>query len=96
MDFKNGAWTAEVNVRDFIQNNYTPYDGDRDFLAPPTERTLELWRILSERMKLERERNGVYDIDEKTISTITSHEAGYIDRELETIVGLQADDPLKR
>ena len=70
MDFKNGAWTTEVNVRDFIQNNYTPYDGDRDFLAPPTERTLELWRILSERMKLERERNGVYDIDEKTISTI--------------------------
>ena len=96
MDFKNGAWTAEVNVRDFIQNNYTPYDGDRDFLAPPTKRTLELWRILSERMKLERERNGVYDIDEKTISTITSHEAGYIDRELETIVGLQTDAPLKR
>ena len=63
MDFKNGAWTAEVNVRDFIQNNYTPYDGDRDFLAPPTERTLELWRILSERMKLERERNGVYHFD---------------------------------
>ena len=94
--FAGRLWKEGVDVRDFIQNNYTPYDGDRDFLAPPTERTLELWRILSERMKLERERNGVYDIDEKTISTITSHEAGYIDRELETIVGLQTDAPLKR
>ena len=96
MDFNDGAWRTEVNVRDFIQLNYTPYDGDREFLAPPTARTLRLWEELSERMKLERERNGVYDIDEKTISTITSHEAGYIDRELETIVGLQTDEPLKR
>ncbi len=96
MNFKNGAWNGEVNVRDFIQRNYTPYDGDAGFLTAPTGRTLQLWKQLTERMKLERERNGVYDIDEKTISTITSHDAGYIDRNLEQIVGLQTDEPLKR
>ena len=96
MNFKTGAWRSEVNVRDFIQLNYTPYDGDETFLAPPTERTLSLWKQLCDKMQLERQRNGVYDIDEKTISTITSHRPGYIDRDLEQIVGLQTDEPLKR
>lgn len=96
MDFNNGKWRKEIDVRDFILNNFTPYCGDREFLTGPTERTLALWQRLSERMKLERERNGVYDIDEKTISTIVSHPVGYIDRELEQIVGLQTDEPLKR
>ncbi len=96
MNFNEGPWTDEVNVRDFIQRNYTPYDGGKDFLKPPTARTVSLWKRLLERMAVERQRKGVYDIDEKTISTITSHEAGYIDRELEQIVGLQTDEPLKR
>ncbi len=96
MNFNPGAWNREVNVRDFIQRNYTPYDGDASFLAKPTERTLKLWKLLTDRMKLERERKGVYDIDEKTISTITSHRPGYIDKDLEQIVGLQTDEPLKR
>ena len=96
MNFNPGAWNREVNVRDFIQRNYTPYDGDASFLAKPTERTLKLWKLLTDRMKLERERKGVYDIDEKTISTITSHRPGYIDKDMEQIVGLQTDEPLKR
>lgn len=96
MNFSKGPWTEEVNVRDFIQRNYTPYDGGKEFLKPPTERTVSLWRNLLDRMALERQRKGVYDIDEKTISTITSHEAGYIDKDLEQIVGLQTDEPLKR
>ncbi len=96
MDFNRGTWQDEINVRDFIMKNYTPYDGDPSFLTGPTGRTTRLWEILTDKMKLERERNGVYDIDEKTISTITSHEAGFIDKELEQIVGLQTDEPLKR
>ena len=96
MDFTDGAWRNEINVRDFIRLNYTPYDGGREFLAPPTERTRELWNRLCGLMQLERERGGVYDIDEKTISTVTSHAPGYIDRGLEQIVGLQTDAPLKR
>ncbi len=96
MEFIKGVWQDEVNVRDFIVKNYIPYDGGEDFLALPTERTLKLWKLLSVQMKLERERGGVYDIDEKTISTITSHNAGYIDKDLEQIVGLQTDEPLKR
>ena len=96
MNFSKGPWTEEVNVKDFIQRNYTPYDGGKEFLKPPTERTVSLWRNLLDRMALERQRKGVYDIDEKTISTITSHEAGYIDKDLEQIVGLQTDEPLKR
>ena len=86
----------EINVRKFIVDNYTPYYGDASFLETPTEATLKLWDELCEKMKLERERNGVYDIDEKTISTITSHNAGYIDKDLEKIVGIQTDEPLKR
>ncbi len=86
----------EIDVRGFIIENYTPYDGDESFLAPPTERTKRLWEILSDRIKTERMRGGVYDIDEKIISTINAHEAGYIDRDLEQIVGIQTDEPLKR
>ena len=96
MEFNTGLWNLEINTRDFIQRNYTPYEGNADFLTSPTDRTVKLWQILCERMKIERERKGVYDIDEKTISTITSHGAGYIDKDLETIVGLQTDEPLKR
>lgn len=96
MEFAKGTWQTEVNVRDFIVRNYTPYEGTDEFLTAPTERTLKLWEQLCEQMKLERERGGVYDIDEKTISTITSHQAGYINKDLEQIVGLQTDEPLKR
>ena len=96
MEFNKGSWNREIDVRNFIQKNYTPYNGDSSFLAGPTERTRKLWEKLSAQMKVERERGGVYDIDEHTISTITSHQPGYIDQELETIVGLQTDEPLKR
>jgi formate C-acetyltransferase len=88
--------TVEINVRDFIVENYTPYDGDESFLAPPTEKTKKLWEQLSEKMREEHARGGVYDIDENTVSTITSHKPGYINKELEEIVGLQTDEPLKR
>ncbi len=96
MEFKKGIWNKEINVRDFIINNYTPYDGDDSFLETPTENTIMLWDKLKKQMEIERERNGVYDVDEKTISTITAHNPGYIDKELEQIVGLQTDEPLKR
>ncbi len=86
----------EINTREFIVANYTPYDGDESFLKPPTEETLKLWKELSALMREEHNRGGVYDIDEKTISTITSHKTGYIHKELEKIVGLQTDAPLKR
>ena len=85
-----------INVRDFIVKNYTPYNGDESFLCGPTKNTTKLWEELSELMKEERARGGVYDIDTKTISTITSHAPGYIDKKLEKIVGLQTDAPLKR
>ena len=93
---KKGSWNSDINVRDFIVRNYTPYDGDESFLAPPTERTERLWNKTKELLKAEREAGGVKDIDAKTISTINSHEAGYIHREDELIVGLQTDEPLKR
>lgn len=93
---KAGKWVHGIDVRDFIVSNYTPYDGDESFLAEPTERTRKLWATMSELMQEERERGGVYDIDTETISTIDSHDAGYIDKDLETIVGLQTDEPLKR
>ena len=93
---KKSSWQEEINVRDYIVENYTPYDGDSDFLTEPTEATKALWQKLTEKMKIERERKGVYDIDEKTISTIDSHDAGYIDKDLEQIVGIQTDEPLKR
>ncbi|AZQ77065.1 formate C-acetyltransferase [Flaviflexus ciconiae] len=93
--FETGAWIEHVDVRDFIQKNYTPFEGDDSFLAGPTERTLKIWEILSDMFPEERER-GVYDVDAKTPSTITAHEPGYIDEGNEVIVGLQTDAPLKR
>lgn len=95
-DFVGGKWQSEINVRDFIQKNYTPYDGDSSFLAGPTEATTKLWEECCELFKKERENGGVVDMDTKIVSTITSHGAGYIDKNLETIVGLQTDAPLKR
>ena len=97
MEFTKGEWSGEINVRDFIQKNYNPYDGDGSFLAGPTERTEQLWAELSELLEKERQAPGrVLDADTKTISGITSHAAGYIDREKEVIVGLQTEKPLKR
>ncbi|MEG0570112.1 MAG: formate C-acetyltransferase [Oscillospiraceae bacterium] len=96
MDFKNGKWNSGIDVRDFIVNNFTQYTGDESFLSSPTKRTLKLWQDVSELMKKEQANNGVLDIDTHTISTITAHKPGYIDKELETIVGLQTDSPLKR
>ncbi|WP_426592183.1 formate C-acetyltransferase [Cellulomonas sp. McL0617] len=93
--FETGPWTDRIDVRDFIQRNYTPYEGDAGFLAGPTARTSALWARLSEMFPAERER-GVYDIDVHTPSTITSHAPGYIDEENELVVGLQTDAPLKR
>jgi len=85
-----------IDTRSFIVNTYTPYDGDQSFLTEPTERTKNLWKKLSGFLAIERERGGMYGIDEHTISTITSHKNGYIDQENEVIVGLQTDEPLKR
>ena len=94
--FKTGAWTESVNVRDFIQLNYTPYTGDGSFLSGPTERTIALWDKVKGLMKQELDAGGVLDADNKVVSSIISHAPGYIDRELESIVGLQTDAPLKR
>ena len=95
-DFLSGKWQQEINVRDFIQKNYTPYEGDASFLAEPTEATTKLWQECCDLLKKERDNGGVLDMDTKVVSTITSHGAGYIDKSLETIVGLQTDAPLKR
>ena len=94
--FISGKWEEEINVRDFIQKNYTPYYGNADFLAEPTEATNKLWERCCFLLQKEREEGGVLDMDTKIVSTITSHGAGYINKELETIVGLQTDKPLKR
>ena len=95
--FTSGDWQSEINVRDFIQHNYTPYEGDSSFLAGPTEKTKKLWDEVLELYKKEHDsEGGVLDIDTKTVSTVASHEAGYIDKDLEDIVGLQTDAPLKR
>ena len=96
MTFKPGKWQSEINVRDFIQKNYTPYDGDSSFLAGPTEATTKLWDRCCELFKEERDKGGVLDMDTKVVSTITSHGPGYIIKDLEKIVGLQTDAPLKR
>jgi formate C-acetyltransferase len=93
--FTPGKWTQEINVRDFIQKNYTPYTGDETFLASPTEQTEILWDKVKFLMQQERE-IGVLDADTKLVSTITSHAPGYIAQDLEQIVGLQTDKPLKR
>lgn len=97
--FEDGNWTKEVDVRDFIQKNYTPYEGDESFLVGPTERTTKLWDDVMALMLKEREQGGVLDMDTKVVTGILSHPAGYIDAEhpeRETIVGLQTDKPLKR
>ncbi|MGL6175180.1 MAG: pyruvate formate lyase family protein, partial [Cellulosilyticaceae bacterium] len=93
--FNTGDWTKEVNVRDFIQLNYTPYEGDDSFLAGATERTTKLWEQALELMKKEREK-GILDAETKIPSTITSHGPGYLDQDAEQIVGFQSDAPLKR
>ncbi|MCI7803676.1 MAG: formate C-acetyltransferase [Oscillospiraceae bacterium] len=97
--FEGRIWKEEVNTRDFIQKNYTPYDGDSSFLAGPTEATDKLWGKLQELQKEERAKGGVLDMDTEIVSTLTSHKPGYIseeDRDLEKVVGLQTDKPLKR
>ena len=94
--FVEGTWSKEIDVRDFIQKNYTPYTGDDSFLAPATENTKKLWDEVLELYKKETENGGVLAISNDIASTITSHEAGYIDKEYEKIVGLQTDAPLKR
>ena len=95
--FQPGDWQHEINVRDFIQRNYTPYEGDSSFLTGTTEKTQKLWNEVLELYKKEKESNGgVLDIDTKTVSTVAAHDAGYIDKDLEEIVGLQTDAPLKR
>lgn len=94
--FVKGIWEKEIDVRDFIQKNYTPYDGDESFLSGATDRTKKLWEQVMELSKEEREKGGVLDMDTKVISTITSHGPGYLDREKETIVGFQTDQPFKR
>ena len=95
--FKGRLWKEEVNTRQFIQDNYKPYDGDESFLAGPTERTKKLWDTVLDLYKKEKDsKGGVLDVDATTVSTITSHPAGYIDKDLEQIVGLQTDKPLKR
>ncbi len=95
--FTLGDWQDEINVREFIQKNYTPYEGDSSFLAGATEKTKKLWDEVLELYQKEHDsEGGVLDIDTKTVSTVSSHEAGYIDKDLEDIVGLQTDAPLKR
>lgn len=93
--FKSGLWNHEVDVRDFIQKNYTPYTGDHHFLQTPTDATNLLWHEVLDLMKLEQEK-GVLDADTEVVSGITTHAPGYVDKELERIVGLQTDKPLKR
>lgn len=95
-DFKGSLWKKEINVRDFIQENYASYVGDESFLAGPTDATSLLQKKVSKLIELEKENGGVLDVDTKTVSTITSHNPGYIHQELEKIVGLQTDEPLKR
>ncbi len=95
--FNAGKWQKEIDVRSFIQKNYTPYEGDSSFLASATDKTKKLWNEVLDLYKKEKaSEGGVLDIDTKTISTIASHNAGYIDKDLEEIVGLQTDAPLKR
>ncbi len=95
-NFEPGDWTKEINVRNFIQLNYTPYEGDASFLADATDRTRKLWDIVLDLYKKEKENGGVLEISNDIASTITSHEAGYLDKDLEQIVGLQTEKPLKR
>ncbi|PAX58334.1 formate acetyltransferase [Brunnivagina elsteri CCALA 953] len=93
--FQSGRWMKEINLRNFIQTNYSPYTGDESFLTTTSDRTQALWKKVSDLMAIEREK-GILDTDTEVVSTITSHHPGYIDRELEQIVGLQTEKPLKR
>ena len=97
--FEGGVWQEEVNVRDFIQRNYTPYDGDESFLAPPTDATNRLWGRVQELQKEERAKGGVLDMETEVVSGLTAYGPGYIDpalKRLEKVVGLQTDKPLKQ
>jgi len=94
--FQTGSWTREIDVREFINKNFTPYENDESFLEGPTKATKQLWTQVMDLNKKEREAGGVLDLDEKVVSTITSHEPGYLNKELETIVGFQTDAPFKR
>ena len=94
--FTGGNWEKFIDVRDFIQKNYTPYEGDDSFLAGPTKNTEELWAQVMDLTKKEREAGGVLDMDTKVVSTLTSHGPGYLDKNKETIVGFQTDKPFKR
>ena len=94
--FQKGVWEREINVRDFIQRNYTPYEGNDEFLCDATEATKELWDQVLDLSKQEREAGGVLDMDTRVISTITSHGPGYLNKDKETIVGFQTDKPFKR
>jgi len=94
--FNKGVWETEINVKDFVNQNITPYEGDASFLCGPSERTKRVWNICKQALKEESENNGVRKIDNKVVSGITSHKAGYIDQENEVIVGLQTDELLKR
>ena len=94
--FVSGAWENEIDVRDFIQRNYTPYEGDESFLAGPTQATKDLWAQVMDLTQKEREAGGVLDMDTKIVSTITSHGPGYLDKDKEKIVGFQTDKPFKR
>ena len=94
--FNKGQWQKSIDVRNFIQTNYTAYEGDSSFLAGATEATKKLWAEVSELFKKERENGGVLDLDTETISGINEYKAGYIDQAFEKIVGVQTDAPLKR
>ena len=94
--FAPGAWQSEVNTRDFIQSNYTPYEGDESFLAGESDATAKLWEQVMEGIKEENRTHAPVDFDTDVASTITSHDAGYINKDLEKIVGLQTEKPLKR
>jgi len=94
--FERGRWDKTIDVRDFVSRNYTPYDNDESFLCGPTARTKKLWDECKALFEEERKRGGVYDVDTKTVSTMTSHKPGFIDKKLELIKGLQTDKPLKR
>ncbi len=94
--FSDGIWKSEVNVRDFIINNFSEYTGDHSFLEGPTDATKQLWAQVMDLTKQERDKGGVLDMDTDIVSTITSHQAGYLNKELEKIVGLQTDQPFKR
>ncbi len=94
--FVGTKWKEEVNVRDFIQNNYTGYDGNEDFLEPSTEATSRLWTQLQALQKEERAHDGVLDMETEVVSSITAYPASYMNKDLEKIVGLQTDKPLKR